>query len=58
MQPEQLREMRKKLFEIQKNYQAKNIDSKMKGDKLVSTGSGSVYSEKIGNPTAEEVFSG
>lgn len=57
-QPEQIRETRKKLFEIQKKYQAKNIDKKLKGDKLVFTGSGSVYKKKIGTPTAEEVISG
>ena len=57
-QPEQIRETRKKLFEIQKKYKTKKIDTKLKGNKLVFTGSGSVYKEKIGTPTAEEVISG
>eukprot|EP00105_Crassostrea_gigas_P021833 XP_011441123.1 PREDICTED: protein IMPACT homolog [Crassostrea gigas] len=35
-----------------------NIDTKLKGNKLIFTGGVSVYKEKIGTPTAEEVISG
>uniref|UniRef100_K1QI45 IMPACT-like protein n=1 Tax=Magallana gigas TaxID=29159 RepID=K1QI45_MAGGI len=48
--------MRKKLFEIQKKYKTKKIDTKLKGNKLVFTGSGSVCKETIG--TGEEVIAG
>lgn len=34
-QPDELREKRRKLFEIQQKYAAKNVDTQIKGDKLV-----------------------
>ena len=58
-QPEEVREKRKKLYEIQKNYSAKNIETKIKGDKLVFTKSGNIYRDKLGQRlTADEVISG
>lgn len=41
-----------------KIYQAKNIDTNIKDDKLLFTGSSSIYREKIGTAIAEEVISG
>ena len=57
-QPEEIRERRKKLFEIQKKYSEKNIATKLRGDKLVFTGSGNIYRDKMGAiPTADEIIS-
>lgn len=39
-------------------YQANNIDTNLKGEKLIFTGSGSFSWEKVGTPTVEEVISG
>lgn len=58
-QPEELREKRRKLFDIQQKYAAKNVDTKIKGDKLVFTRSGNIYRDKLGQrPSADEVISG
>lgn len=58
-QPEEIREKRKRLYDIQKKYSAKNVETKIKGDKLIFTKSGNVYRDKTGTrPTAEEVISG
>lgn len=58
-QPEELREKRRKLFDIQQKYAAKNVDTKIKGDKLVFTKSGNIYRDKLGQrPSADEVISG
>ena len=58
-QPEEVREKRKKLYEIHKNYSAKNIETIIKGDKLVFTKSGNIYRDKLDQrPTADEVISG
>ena len=47
-----------KLFEIQKKYSEKNIATKLRGDKLVFTGSGNIYRDKMGAiPTADEIIS-
>ncbi|XP_062577782.1 protein IMPACT homolog [Saccostrea cucullata] len=56
-QPEEIRERRKQLYEVQKKYAERSIESKIKGDKLVFTQSNSVYREKVGPlPTADEVI--
>lgn len=58
-QPEEIREKRKRLYDIQKKFSAKNVETKLKGDKLIFTKSGNVYRDKTGTrPTAEEVISG
>nr|XP_034322644.1 protein IMPACT homolog [Crassostrea gigas] len=58
-QPEELREKRRKLFDIQQKYAAKNVDTKIKGDKLVFTKSGNIYRDKLGQRlSADEVISG
>ncbi|XP_062569456.1 uncharacterized protein LOC134231515 [Saccostrea cucullata] len=45
------------LYEVQKKYAERSIESKIKGDKLVFTQSNSVYREKVGPlPTADEVI--
>ncbi|XP_055999688.1 uncharacterized protein LOC130047930 [Ostrea edulis] len=55
--PEEMREKRKQLFEIQKKYSERQIETKVKGDKLVFTQSNSVYRDKVGSrPTADEVI--
>lgn len=43
---------------IQMKYQANNIDTNLKGEKLIFTGSGSFSWEKVGTPTVEEIISG
>lgn len=43
---------------IQMKYQANNIDTNLKGEKLIFTGSGSFSWEKVWTPTVEEVISG
>lgn len=58
-QPEELREKRKHLYEIQKQYAQRNIETTLKGTKLIFTKSKSVYKDKIGSrPTAEEIING
>lgn len=58
-QPEELREKRKRLYEIQKQYAQRNIETTLKGTKLIFTKSKSVYKDKIGSrPTAEEIING
>ncbi|XP_062588471.1 protein IMPACT homolog [Saccostrea cucullata] len=57
-QPEEIRERRKQLYEVQRKYAERNIETKMKGDKLIFTQSNSIYREKVGSlPTADEVIS-
>ncbi|XP_061185252.1 protein IMPACT homolog [Saccostrea echinata] len=56
-QPEDIRERRKQLYEVQRKYAERNIETKMKGDKLIFTQSNSIYREKVGSlPTADEVI--
>nr|XP_034322655.1 uncharacterized protein LOC105334972 [Crassostrea gigas] len=56
-QPEELREQRKKLLEVQKSYAEKNIETQLKGDKFVFTKSGNAYRDKMGaRPTADDVI--
>lgn len=58
-QPEELRERRKHLYEVQKQYAQRNIETTLKGTKLIFTKSKSVYKDKIGSrPTAEEIING
>ncbi|XP_048743265.2 protein IMPACT homolog [Ostrea edulis] len=45
--PKEMREKRKQLFEIQKKYSERQIETKVKGDKLVFTQSNSVYRDKV-----------
>ena len=57
--PEEMCEKRKQLYNIQQKYAERNIDTRIKGDKLVFTKSNSVYRDKLGpRPTADEVISG
>ncbi|XP_062572364.1 protein IMPACT homolog [Saccostrea cucullata] len=57
-QPEEIRERRKQLYEVQRKYAERNIETKMKGDRLIFTQSNSIYREKVGSlPTADEVIS-
>lgn len=46
--PEEMREKRKQLYNIQQKYAERNIDTRIKGDKLVFTKSNSVYRDKLG----------
>ena len=56
-QPEEIRGKRKQLYEVQRKYTERSIETKIKGDKLVFTQSNSVYREKVGSlPTADEVI--
>lgn len=56
-QPEEVREKRKQLFEVQKKYTEKGIETKMNGTKLIFTQSNSVYRDKLGSrPTADEII--
>lgn len=58
-QPEELRKRRKHLYEVQKQYAQRNIETTLKGTKLIFTESNSVYKDKIGSrPTAEEIING
>ena len=46
-------------FYIQQKYSDRNIETRIKGDKLVFTQSNSVYRDKLGSrPTADEVING
>lgn len=57
--PEEMRERRKQLYNIQQKYAERNIDTRIKGDRLVFTQSNSVYRDKLGpRPTADEVITG
>ena len=57
--PEEVREKRKQLYDIQQKYADRNIKTRIKGDKLVFTQSNSVYRDKLGSrPTADEIIKG
>ena len=57
--PEEVREKRKQLYDIQQKYADRNIETRIKGDKLVFTQSNSVYRDKLGSrPTADEIIKG
>ncbi|XP_078320128.1 protein IMPACT-B-like [Crassostrea virginica] len=57
--PEEVREKRKQLYDIQQKYADRNIETHIKGDKLVFTQSNSVYRDKLGSrPTADEIIKG
>lgn len=56
-QPDETREKRKQLYQVQKQYTDRNIETKIKGDKLIFTQSNSIYRDKVGaRPTADEVI--
>lgn len=56
--PEETREKRKQMQELQQKYTDRNIETKLKGDKLIFTKSGNIYWDKVGPlPTADEVIS-
>nr|XP_034331360.1 uncharacterized protein LOC105331972 [Crassostrea gigas] len=56
-QPDEIREKRKQLFQVQKQYADRDIETKIKGDKLIFTQSNSIYRDKVGSrPTADEVI--
>ncbi|XP_062621835.1 protein IMPACT homolog [Saccostrea cucullata] len=58
-QPEEVREKRKHLYDVQKKYADRNIETVLKGQKLIFTQSKTVYREKIGSrPMADEIISG
>ena len=50
-----MRDTRSRLFQVQEQYKAKDVNCQIKGDKLVFS-NGSVYSEKFKIPTAEQVL--
>ena len=57
--PEEVREKRKQLLDIQQKCADRSIETRIKGDKLVFTQSNSVYRDKLGSrPTADEVING
>ncbi|XP_062601518.1 uncharacterized protein LOC134263220 [Saccostrea cucullata] len=39
----------KQLYEVQRKYAERNIETKMKGDRLIFTQSNSIYREKVGS---------
>ena len=50
---------RKQLYDIEQKHADRNIEIRIKGDKLVFTQSNSVYRDKLGSrPTADEVING
>ena len=53
--PEEVRDTRSRLFQVQEQYKAKDVSCQIKGDKLVFS-NGSVYSEKVKIPSAEQVL--
>ncbi|XP_061194046.1 protein IMPACT homolog [Saccostrea echinata] len=58
-QPEEIREKRKHLYDVQKQYEDRNIETVLKGQKLIFTQSKSVFRDKIGSrPMADEIISG
>ena len=54
--PEEIREKRKRLYDLQNSYKEKNIPTTIKGDKLIFNNSGSVYREKIARPKACDIL--
>ncbi|XP_078320130.1 uncharacterized protein LOC111114097 [Crassostrea virginica] len=57
--PEEVREKKKQLYDIQQKYADRNIETRIKGDKLVFTHSNSVYRDKLGSrPTADKIIKG
>ncbi|XP_062598968.1 uncharacterized protein LOC134260423, partial [Saccostrea cucullata] len=58
-QPEEVREKRKHLYDVQKKYADRNIETVLKGQKLIFTQSKTVYRENIGSrPMADEIICG
>ncbi|XP_048727016.2 protein IMPACT-B-like [Ostrea edulis] len=54
--PEEMREKRKRLYDLQNSYKEKNISTTIKADKLVSNNNGSVYCEKIARPKTCDIL--
>lgn len=55
--PEEMCEGRKQLYTIQQKYAQRNIDTGIKGDKLVFTQSNSEYKDKLGpRPIDDEII--
>lgn len=52
--PEETREKRKQLQKLQQKYTDRNIETKLKGDKLVFTKSGNIYRDKVGPLSAAD----
>lgn len=52
-----IREKRKQLYQVQKQYADRNIETQIKGKKLIFPRSNSIYRYKVGTrPTADEVI--
>lgn len=52
-----MREKRNQLYQVQKQYVDLNIETKIKGDKLIFTQSNSIYRDKVeARLTADEVI--
>lgn len=54
--PEEMRERRKRLYDLQHSYNERQITTVIKGDKLVFPSNGSVYREKVNRPSADELL--
>lgn len=54
--PEEVREKRRTLYEMQKKYKENNTETKIIKDKLVFTGSGTVYRPKLTAPKLQDLF--
>ena len=54
--PEEMREKRKRLYDLQNTYKEKNIPTTIKGDKLIFNNNGSVYRDKIARPKACDIL--
>lgn len=46
--PEETREKRKQMQELQQKYTDRNIETKLNGDKLIFTKRGNIYRDKVG----------
>lgn len=55
--PEEVRDLRSRLYQVRESLQAKEIATKMKGDRLVYKDSGAIYREKIALPNANQLLS-
>lgn len=54
--PEEMRERRKRLYDLQHSYNERQITTVIKGDTLVFPSNGSVYREKVNRPSADELL--
>lgn len=54
--PEEMRERRKRLYDLQNSYNERQITTVIKGDKFLFPSNGSVYREKVNRPSADELL--